>query len=123
MLLKLKNSKIFKYAFMGGSLAILDIFLFYTLSKYINWFNASIISYVVITYLNYIFSIKFIFVSESKYSKKKEILLIYLVTGLSVIFNQLILYILIEKLLLEILISKIIAITIMFGWNFLAEIF
>ena len=63
-------------------------------------------------------SIKYVFKSGIKFSKKKEISLIYVISGIALVINQVSLYILIDLITVEMTLSKVIATIITFFWNY-----
>ncbi len=112
--------KIIKYFIVGSVAAITDISLFYIFAKLLelNYFLVAFFSYTIATFVNYILSIRFVFKSGIKYSKKAEIILIYLISGIAIFINQLSLYILVNLLFIKLITSKIIATVITFFWNY-----
>lgn len=112
--------KIIKYFIVGSIAALTDFSLFYIFAKLLdyNYFAVALFSFSIATFVNYILSIKYVFKSGKNFSKRKELGLIYLVSGIGIIANLIILWILIEFLSIEILVSKIIATLIIFLWNY-----
>lgn len=111
--------RIIKYFFVGGIAALIDIGIFYVFAQLFQfpWMPVSICSFILATYVNYLLSIKIVFVSDP-HKKYKELIGVFLVSGLALIVNQLILYMAIESLHLPLLISKIIATGTVFLWNY-----
>jgi len=112
--------KIIKYSIVGSIAALTDFSLFYIFAKLLkyNYMVVAFTSYAIATYINYILSTKYVFQSGTKYSKKIEISLIYLISGVAIGINQISLYLLIDVLFVEMLISKVIATAITFFWNY-----
>lgn len=112
--------KIIKYFIVGSIAALLDFSLFYIFAKLLdyNYFIVAFFSFVIATFINYILSIKYVFQSGKKFSKRKEISLIYIVSGIAIIINQLSLYAFIDLFRIEMVISKIIATILTFFWNY-----
>lgn len=112
--------QIIKYFFVGGAAAALDISLFAFFAGLLKWpwFPVSICSFIAATLFNYFLSIKFIFISGSKYPRSLEIFGVFLVSGLALIVNQLSLYFLIEYLESNLILSKILATALVFLWNY-----
>lgn len=112
--------KIIKYFFVGVVAALTDISLFYIFAKLLgyNYLIVAFFSFIIATFVNYILSIKYVFKSGIKFSKKKEISLIYVISGIALIINQVSLYILIDLITVEITLSKVIATIITFFWNY-----
>ena len=112
--------KIIKYFFVGATAALTDISLFYIFAKLLgyNYLIVAFFSFITATLVNYILSIKYVFKSGIKFSKKKEISLIYAISGIALIINQVSLYILIDLITVEMTLSKVIATIITFFWNY-----
>jgi putative flippase GtrA len=115
--------KIVKYFIIGSIAALTDISLFYLFAKILgyNYLVVAFISYIIATFVNYILSIKYVFKSGIRYSKNVEISLIYVISGVAIIINQVSLYILIDFFENDMVFSKMIATVITFFWNYLAR--
>jgi len=112
--------KMIKYFMVGSIAAITDISLFYLFAKVLgyNYLIVAFFSFIIATLVNYILSIKYVFQSRIKFSKKQEISLIYLVSGMAIIINQISLFILIDLLSIEMISSKVMATVLTFFWNY-----
>lgn len=112
--------KIIKYFLVGAAAALTDISLFYIFAKLFgyNYLIVAFFSFVTATFVNYILSIKYVFKSGIKFSKKKEISLIYVISSIALIINQVSLNILIDLITVEMILSKVIATIITFFWNY-----
>lgn len=117
--------RIVKYFFVGGIAAVVDIssfILFASILGY-NYLVVGALTFIIATLVNYILSIKFVFRSGVKHSKRKEILLVYIISTGGLCFNLIILYICHNTMNIELILSKLIATTIVFFWNYLARKF
>lgn len=112
--------KMIKYFMVGFIAAITDISLFYLFTRVsgYNYLIVAFFSFVIATLVNYILSIKYVFQSQIKFSKKQEISLIYLVSGMAIIINQISLFILIDLFSMEMISSKVMATVLIFFWNY-----
>ena len=112
-----------KYFFVGAIAAVIDISLFSIFAGYFGWpwLPVSIATFSLATLLNYFLSIGFVFKSGSRYKKHVEIVGVFLVSGLALALNQLVLYLLIELLGWHLIISKILATISVFFWNYLGR--
>ena len=112
--------KILKYFFVGSIAAFVDIGLFSIFTKLanINWFPVSIGSFCIATLVNYYLSVVHVFKSGSRFHKHNEIFLVFIVSGIALIINQCILFILIEKLNSNLIIAKISATGFVFFVNY-----
>jgi len=115
-----KEMKIIKYFFVGAAAALTDVSLFYIFAKLLgyNYLIVAFFSFITATFVNYILSIKYVFKSGVIFSKKKEISLIYVISGIALIINQVSLHILIDLITVEMTLSKVIATIITFFWNY-----
>ena len=115
--------KFIKYFFVGGIAAAVDFLIFALFVKILAlpWFISGIAGFVLATLVNYLLSIRHVFTSGARFKKHKEIILIFFVSFIGLIINQLILWQCIEFLFLEPLFAKIIATGIVFFWNYSAR--
>jgi len=113
--------KFIRYFFVGGAAACLDFLIFALLTKvfHVQWFWSALISFTAATLLNYILSIRFVFQSGARFSRKHhEVLLVFLISLIGLGINQLVLWLCIEGMLLEPLIAKVIGTGVVFFWNY-----
>jgi len=66
-------------------------------------------------------SIRYVFQSGIKFSKKQELGLIYLVSSIAIVINQISLFTLVDLLYIEMMISKMVATIVTFFWNYLTR--
>ena len=114
-----KNKDFIKYFLVGGLSALADFIIFaafYYIIK--NWFISGLISFCIVTFLNYYLSIKFVFESGKRLRKSQEVFLVYLISFIGFTINQSILFLMIEKFNLNVYLSKIATTSIIFLWNF-----
>ena len=112
--------KIVRYFFVGGISAFIDIGLFTLFASYhkFPWAIVSLITFIIATLANYLLSIRFVFVSGSKYKKQHEILGVFIISTLALLLNQIFLYFFIEVIDLHLVFSKFLATGILFLWNY-----
>jgi len=115
--------KFIKYFFVGGIAAAVDFLIFALFVKIFAWpwFISGIAGFILATLVNYLLSIKHVFTSGARFKKHNEIVLIFFVSFVGLIVNQLILWQCIDFLLLDPLIAKISATGIVFFWNYSAR--
>ncbi len=109
------------YFIIGGVSAIIDLILFIFLVQLstFNWFYAGIVAFCIATSINYFLSIRFAFESGIRFkNKSREFLVIFIVSTVGLIINQLSLYVCIELMSIILPLSKIIASASTFFWNF-----
>ena len=119
----LLNNRFIQYSLVGSAAALVDWTLFYILAIYLEVFYlvSGTLSFIIAVLVNYFIGIKFLFISEIRFAKSKEILLVFFVSFIGLVMNLLLLYFFSSSLALDLMISKIIA---SFGavlWNFLAR--
>ncbi|MDA3778903.1 MAG: GtrA family protein [Bacteroidales bacterium] len=119
--LKNKIPTIVKYFFVGGTAAFADLLIFYIFCKLMgfNYLLITAIGFIIATFINYILSIKFVFVSGEKFKQKLEILMIYGISSIALLVHMGILTLCIEILSIEKMTSKILAIMGAFMFNYL----
>ena len=115
--------RLLKYFFVGTAAAAIDIGLFIIFASYLGWawLPVSIVTFCLATLVNYFLSIKFVFESGSRHKKCIEIIGVFMVSGLALVMNQVVLYLLIELLGWHLIISKISATITVFFWNYLGR--
>jgi putative flippase GtrA len=115
--------KFIKYFFVGGIAALVDFLIFALFVKILKlpWFISGVTGFFLATLVNYCLSIRHVFTSGARFKKHKEIILIFFVSFIGLIINQLILWQCIVFLLLEPLFAKVIATGIVFFWNYSAR--
>ncbi|MBU3545491.1 GtrA family protein [Polynucleobacter sp. MWH-Mekk-B1] len=112
--------RLLKYFFVGGTAAAVDIGLFSLCAGYLGWpwIPVSICTFILATLVNYFLSIQFVFESGSRHKKHVEVIGVFLVSGLALLVNQLVLFMAIEVLGWHLIVSKIIATGAVFFWNY-----
>ena len=115
--------KIVKYFGVGGIAAIVDITIFFIFAKLvgIHYLLVGTVGFLIATYVNYILSIKHVFESGNRYDRKREIQLVYFVSGVGLFLHQIILYISIDIFYFELMLSKILATGLVFFWNYFSR--
>lgn len=112
--------RIINYFFVGGAAATVDLTLFYFFAKQlgINYFMVGMFSFIMATLVNYILSIRHVFESGARFSKHHEVGLVFAVSAVGLLVNQMVLYTGVEKFDLDLLVSKIAATCAVFLWNY-----
>lgn len=115
--------QLLKYTIVGGICTVLDFFLLYALTHFfgINYLLSSVISFMSGTLFNYFLCIGWIFDIRVIKKRHQEFLYYILITGIGLVINTLIIWLLTEYLGVYFMISKIVAVFITFWWNFLAR--
>ena len=115
--------RVVRYFIIGGISALMEFVLFAIFITVFNveWYYANVVSFILISLVHYVLSIRFVFESGARFAKHQEILLTFLASGVGLLVNQLALYLLMRLLGLEVLIAKIGAIATTFFWNYIAR--
>ena len=115
--------RIARYFVVGGVAACVDIGLFMLFAQYFGlpYLRVSAASFVVATLVNYLLSIRFVFVSGQRFRRRWEVALVFLVSGIGLVLNQAILAFCVESLKLSLLFSKLAATGVVFFWNYFAR--
>ncbi len=115
-------TRLFKYFFVGATAALVDWLLYWALVKYgtLHYLLAAMLSFIASTAVNYILSIKWVFRS-GRHNRYVEIGLVFFVSLIGLLFNELFLYIFADYFRLHYMISKVAATGIVFFWNYLSR--
>ena len=112
--------KLIRYGFVGGAAALVDWIIFAIFAKYLeyNYLVVATFGFFLATLVNYLLSIRFVFVSGARFNRTQETTLVYVVSGIGYLVNQLTLWTCHEIFGVELMLSKIIATGTVFFWNF-----
>lgn len=115
--------RIARYFAVGGVAACVDISLFMFFAQHMGlpYLRVSAASFVVATLVNYLLSIRFVFVSGQRFRRRWEVALVFLVSGIGLGINQAILAFCVEGLKFSLLFSKLVATGVVFFWNYFAR--
>ena len=115
--------KIILYLFVGGTAALVEWGLFYLFNAAvgINYLVATAGAYFLSTLYHYFLGNVLVFTSGARYGKAKELSLVFLVSGMGLLFNLILMYIFVGIFGLNGLVSKIAATCIVVVWNYLAR--
>ncbi len=117
--------RVARYFFVGGVAACVDIGLFMLGAKVLGlpYLRVGAVSFILATLVNYFLSIRIVFVSGAKFTKRWEVLLVFVVSAIGLGINQLILAAGVEMAQLPLLAAKLVATGVVFSWNYLARRF
>jgi len=112
--------KIVKYFFVGGVSACVDIGLFTIFAIFLgfNYLLVGMCTFLLATAVNYVLSIYHVFESGVRFTKKKEIIAVFLVSGVGLLINQVILFASVEIFDVSKFFAKIVASGSVFIWNY-----
>ena len=100
--------KIVRYFFVGGAAATVDIGLFFLFAKLLgyNYLVVACVGFTLATAVNYYLSIRFVFRSGARFTRRTELAFIYIVSLLGLALNQAILFALVDSAGVELMLSK-----------------
>jgi putative flippase GtrA len=112
--------QLIRYLFTGGSAALIDWFIYWLLIYSFGFYYlvAAIISFTVATMVNYYLSANWVFHNSSKYSRTSEIILVFMVSLVGLLINQVCLYLLVEVVFFHLMWAKVSSTGVVFFWNF-----
>lgn len=115
--------RIVKYFMVGGMAAIVDIAIFFIFAKVagFNYLLVGAAGFTLATLVNYLLSVRFVFRSGVRFSRRQEVALVFAVSLVGLAINQLVLYVSIEHAHAEMMLSKVAATAMAFLWNFMAR--
>ena len=104
-----------------GSIATafdLGIFVLFAIWLPFNYLLVGGIGFVVGTAVNYVLCVRYIYVSGQRFTARGEVIGVYLVGGAGLTLHEIILYLAYERYALPLLLCKVLAIGLVFFWNF-----
>lgn len=109
-----------RYFLVGGAAAAVDFSVFAVLYSALDWhwFPSATISFVMATAFNYALSVYFVFTSGVRFARFHEIGLVFLVSSVGLVMNQLALWIGFQMLQIDVYLAKVFATGAVFFWNF-----
>ncbi len=110
----------FRYIFVGGISAIVNIGMLYILTDKIHshYILSNILSFLIGLLTNYILSKKFVFQKATDINKAQEFIIYAIIGVIGLVIDTLLVWIFTDTLSLYYMLSKIISTIIVFIWNF-----
>jgi putative flippase GtrA len=117
------NMRLARYFCVGGIAAVVDIGLFFLFASVwgFNYLLVGAGSFTVAAVVNYQLTIRHVFASGTRFTRRKEFVCVYLVSFMGLLLNQGILYLAVDIFSLDMMLSKCMAIGLVFFWNYLAR--
>ncbi|MEP7070252.1 MAG: GtrA family protein [Usitatibacter sp.] len=108
---------------MGGAAACVDIGLFMLFAQGFGWpyLRVAAGGFVAATLVNYFLGVRFVFVSGARFRRRWELALVFLVSAVGLVLNQLILAAGVEMAYFPLLLAKLTATGVVFFWNYFAR--
>lgn len=112
-----------RYLLVGGTAAVVDIGLFMLFAGALGfpYLRVAACTFVIATLVNYVLSVRYVFVSGQRFSRRWELALIYLVSALGLAINAAVLWLAVERAGVALLPAKLAATGTVFVWNYLAR--
>jgi len=112
-----------RYFAVGGAAAAVDIGLFLLFADVLGYpyLRVAAGSFVLATLVNYLLSVRFVFVSGQRFSRGWEIFWVYVVSAAGLLINQGVLALAVEVAYMGLLFAKLTATGTVFLWNYLAR--
>ena len=112
-----------RYFLVGGTCAAVDIGLFMLFAQLagLPYLRVAAGSFVAATLLNYFLSVRFVFVSGSRFAPRWELILVFAVSLVGLGINQLILALAVDAWKWPLFFSKVTATGSVFFWNYFAR--
>ena len=101
----------------------MDIGLFMLFAQGLGWpyLRVAAGSFVAATFVNYFLSVRFVFVSGARFRRRWELALVFVVSAVGLVLNQLILAAGVEMAHFPLLLAKLAATGVVFFWNYIAR--
>ena len=112
--------KILRYLIVGGVAASVDIGFFFLFAKLagFNYLVVAPLGFVLATWVNYQLSVRHVFRSGARFTRGREIFLVYVVSVIGLLINQAALFVLVDRLGAELMLAKFTATIMVFFWNY-----
>lgn len=107
------------YFFVGGSAALIEWISFFVVNLFFNYVISTIISFVLATYFNFFIGKKLTF--KNFKNKKSDVVGVFIVSGIGLLFNILLMRLLVNKFKILPFISKVISTGVVFLWNYVSR--
>ncbi|HYC38321.1 MAG TPA: GtrA family protein [Usitatibacter sp.] len=108
---------------MGGIATVVDVGLFMLFAQQLGmpYLRVAAGTFALATLVNYVLSVRFVFVSGLRFTRRWEVALVFAVSALGLALNQAILWACVELAGLGLLFSKLAATAVVFSWNYLSR--
>jgi putative flippase GtrA len=112
-----------RYLGVGAAAAAVDISLFTLFAVYLgyNYLVVGFCTFVLATAVNYVLSVRFVFQSGIRFARHHEVMLVFAISAVGLVLNQLMLYLGIGLLKMHPVLTKLAGTGVVFGWNYAAR--
>ena len=114
-----------KYLFVGGAATAVDwsIFAIFAVWLSFNYMVVGGVGFLIAAGVNYLLCIKFVYRSGARFQRREEVIAVYMVSGMGLVFHELLLLAAHEFLALPLMLCKVLATGAVLFWNFGARNF
>ena len=118
-MIKRTSIQLLKYVGVGGTAALVEwtIFAFLIGPMLLHYLAAVAVSFIAATAVNYVLSVRFVFV-RGRHPTHKELFLLYLVSAIGLFMNLFLMSFFVGSLFFPAMPAKIAATGVVFFWNF-----
>jgi putative flippase GtrA len=115
--------RVARYFGVGATAAAVDISLFWFFAAYLghNYMIVGSLTFILATAVNYVLSVRYVFESGVRFARHHEVLLVFGVSAVGLVVNQLVLFVGIGLLRIDVVLSKLLATGAVFAWNYNAR--
>jgi putative flippase GtrA len=115
--------QIVRYFCVGGVAACVDVAIFALLINLagLHYLAAGAAGFLVATWVNYVLSVRHVFAAGARFSRSREVIAVYAVSAIGLIWNQVALYVGVEIVALNVYLAKVSAIALVFFWNYFSR--
>jgi putative flippase GtrA len=84
----------------------------------VHYLAAGVAGFVLATLANYLVTIRWVFPGLSRFPRSRELIAIYLVSAVGLLWHQAILWVCVEHLAVHVMLAKVLAVGAVFFWNY-----
>lgn len=117
-----RYQQVSKYMIVGAISFSVNFIFLYSLTEFlaIHYLGSAAFGFILATIVNYLLCITFVFES-GRHSRFNEILLVFIVSGIGLLLNETIIFLLVEFIKLWYINAGIMAAAVVFFWNYSAR--
>lgn len=112
-----------QYGFVGGIAALTEWISYFSFDAVLHWHYmlATVLSFLIATFVNWVVGHYTMFRNAAKSGMAREIIGVYLVSGIGLLLNLIFMYVLVEKINLSGIFAKVLDTGLVFIWNFISR--
>lgn len=115
--------QILKFGVVGGIAFVIDYLVLYICTDFLNiyYLVSAVISFTVSVIFNYILSVKWVFVINNNFSKRKNFIIFIVLSIIGLILNEIIMYLMVDVINVYYMFSKLISTFVVMIFNFVTR--